>query len=77
VAAKKNAKTGTDRDSAAAAAEHGGGGAEVAGDCVQVVEYAAAIDVAKGSGWCARGFPGPGRIAGGRRCGRRGPPTRG
>src|SRR5258708_6153862 len=36
--AKKNAKTGTDRDGAAAAAEHGGDGAEVAEDHVQVVE---------------------------------------
>ena len=46
---------------------HGGDGAEVAQDSTQVVEYAAAIDVAKGPGWCAPGFRGPGRIADGRR----------
>jgi len=57
VAATKDAKTGTDRNSAAAAAEHGGG-AEVAEDRVQVVEYAAAIDVAKGSGMVCTRVPG-------------------
>src|SRR6266699_3445167 len=57
-AMKKDAKTGTDRDGAAAAAEHGGDGAEVAEDSTQVVEYAAAIDVAKGSGMVCTRVPG-------------------
>jgi len=57
-AKKKNAKTGTDRDSAGAAPEHGGDGAEVAEDRVQVVEYAAAIDVAKGFGMVCTRVPG-------------------
>src|SRR6266704_6424860 len=57
-AMKKDAKTGTDRDGAAAAAEHGGDGAEVAEDHVQVVERAAAIDVAKGSGMVCTRVPG-------------------
>ena len=43
---------------AGAAAEHGGDGAEVAEDLVQVVEYAAAIDVAKGSGMVCTRVPG-------------------
>jgi len=34
----------------------GGDGAEVAGECTQAVEYAAAIDVAKGSGMACPGF---------------------
>ena len=76
VAAKKDARTGTDRDSAGAAPEHGGDGAEVAEDRVQVVEYAAAIDVAKGSGMVCTRVPGSRRIAGGRRCGGWRPPTR-
>jgi len=58
VAAKKDAKTGTDRSSAGAAAEHGGDGAEVAEERVQVVEYAAAIDVAKGFGMVCTRVPG-------------------
>jgi transposase len=58
VTAKKDARTGTDRNSAGAAAEHGGDGAEVAEDRVQVVEYAAAIDVAKGSGMVCTRVPG-------------------
>ena len=41
-----------------AAPEHGGDGAEVAEDLVQVVEYAAAIDVAKGSGMVCTRVPG-------------------
>ena len=41
-----------------AAAEHGGDGAEVAEDRVQVVEYAAAIDVAKGFGMVCTRVPG-------------------
>jgi transposase len=43
---------------AGAAPEHGGDGAEVAEDLVQVVEYAAAIDVAKGSGMVCTRVPG-------------------
>ncbi len=57
-AKKKDAKTGTDRSSAGVAAEHGGDGAEVAEDRVQVVEYAAAIDVAKGFGMVCTRVPG-------------------
>jgi transposase len=57
-AKKKDAKTDTDGKGAGAAAEHGGDGAEVAGDLVQVVEYAAAIDVAKGSGMVCTRVPG-------------------
>jgi hypothetical protein len=56
-AKKKEAKTGTDRDSDGAA-EHGGDGAEVAEDRVQVIERAAAIDVAKGSGMVCTRVPG-------------------
>ncbi len=37
---------------------HGGDGAEVAEDCTQVVEYAAAVDVAKGSGMVCTRVPG-------------------
>jgi len=40
------------------APEHGGDGAEVAEERVQVVEYAAAIDVAKGSGMVCTRVPG-------------------
>ena len=58
MAAKKDAKTGTDRSGAGAAAEHGGDGAEVAEERVQVVEYAAAIDVAKGFGMVCTRVPG-------------------
>jgi len=43
---------------AGAPPEHGGDGAEVAEDRVQVVEYAAAIDVAKGSGMVCTRVPG-------------------
>ncbi len=57
-AKKKDAKTGTDRESASAAAEHGGDGAEVAEELVQVVERAAAIDVAKGFGMVCTRVPG-------------------
>ena len=57
-AKKKDARTGPDRTTAGAAAEHGGEGAEVAEDRVQVVEYAAAIDVAKGSGMVCTRVPG-------------------
>ena len=39
-----------------------------------MVTYAAAIDVAKGSGWCAPGCRAAGRTAGGRRCGGWRPP---
>src|SRR6516165_10076942 len=58
MAAKKDGKTGTDPEGAGAAPEHGGDGAEVAEDRVQVVEYAAAIDVAKGSGMVCTRVPG-------------------
>ena len=57
-AKKKDSKTGTDGKSAGVAAERGGDGAEVAGDRVQVVERAAAIDVAKGSGMVCTRVPG-------------------
>jgi transposase len=53
--AKAKDADGTD---AGAAAEHGGDGAEVAEDRVQVVEYAAAIDVAKGFGMVCTRVPG-------------------
>ena len=54
------AKKAKDADgtSAGAAAEHGGDGAEVAEDRVQVVERAAAIDVAKGAGRVCTRVPG-------------------
>jgi len=58
VATKKKAKADTDGKSAGAAAEHGGDGAEVAEDRVEVVERAAAIDVAKGSGMVCTRVPG-------------------
>ena len=74
-AKKKDSKTGTDGKSAGVAAERGGDGAEVAEDRVQVVERAAAIDVAKGSGMVCTRVPGSGRTAGGRRCGGWGPPA--
>lgn len=54
-AGKKNANDGAPDG---AVAEHGGDGAEVAEDRVQVVEYAAAIDVAKGSGMVCTRVPG-------------------
>jgi len=57
-AKKKDTKTGTDRDGAGVAPEHGDDGAEVAEDRVQVVEHAAAIDVAKGSGMVCTRVPG-------------------
>ena len=57
-AKKKDSKTGTDGKSAGVAAERGGDGAEVAEDRVQVVERAAAIDVAKGSGMVCTRVPG-------------------
>ena len=57
--AKKKAKEkDADGKSAGAVAEHGGDGAEVAEDRVQVVEYAAAIDVAKGFGMVCTRVPG-------------------
>jgi transposase len=58
VDAKKKAKADTDGTSTGAAAEHGGDGAEVAEDRVEVVERAAAIDVAKGSGMVCTRVPG-------------------
>ena len=54
-AGKKNANDGA---ADGAVAEHGGDGAEVAEDRVQVVEYAAAIDVAKGFGMVCTRVPG-------------------
>jgi transposase len=57
-ARKKDAKTHTDGKSPGPAAGHGGDGAEVAEDPVQVVEYAAAIDVAKGFGMVCTRVPG-------------------
>jgi len=58
MAAKKKATADTDGKSTGAAAEHGGDGAEVAEDRVEVVERAAAIDVAKGSGMVCTRVPG-------------------
>ena len=57
-ARKKAEAKDADGKSAGAAAEHGGDGAEVAEDRVQVVEYAAAIDVAKGFGMVCTRVPG-------------------
>src|SRR5437764_758754 len=54
-AGKKNANDGAPGGAVGA---HGGDGAEVAEDRVQVVEYAAAIDVAKGSGMVCTRVPG-------------------
>ena len=57
--AKKKAKEkDADGKSAGTVAEHGSDGAEVAEDRVQVVEYAAAIDVAKGFGMVCTRVPG-------------------
>jgi len=55
---KKDSKTGADASGAGVEAEHGGDGAEVAEDRVQVVERAAAIDVAKGFGMVCTRVPG-------------------
>lgn len=57
MAAKKKAMAATDGESAGAV-EHGGDGAEVVEDRVEVVERAAAIDVAKGSGMVCTRVPG-------------------
>ncbi len=54
----------------------GDDGAEVAEDSTQVVEYAAAIDVAKGFGMVCTRVPGSRPIAGGRRSGGWRPPFR-
>ena len=54
---------------------HGGDGAEVAEELTQVVAYAAAIDVAKGSGMVCTRVPGSRPTAGGRRCGGWRPPA--
>ena len=68
------ARDGAGRGQEAAVGPGGGDGAEVAGERVEVVMYAAAVDVAKGSGmgreWCAPGCRAAGPAAGGRRCGR-------
>ncbi len=58
-AGKKNAKEKNAGEGARGAVPvHGGEGAEVAEERVQVVEYAAAIDVAKGSGMVCTRVPG-------------------
>jgi hypothetical protein len=54
----------------------GDDGAEVAEDRVQVVTYAAAVDVAKRSEMVCTGLLAPARIADGRRYGGWGPPSR-
>ena len=54
----KDVAAGADGKDAGAAAGHGGDGAEVAEERVQVVERAAAIDVAKGSGMVCTRVPG-------------------
>jgi hypothetical protein len=56
--ATKAREKDADGKGAGGAAEHGGDGAEVAEDRVQVVEYAAAIDVAKGFGMVCTRVPG-------------------
>ena len=58
-AGKKNAKNNNAGDGARGTMPvHGGEGAEVAEESTQVVEYAAAIDVAKGSGMVCTRVPG-------------------
>jgi hypothetical protein len=53
-----NQKDGAGRESAAAAAAADGDGAEVAEEHVEVVRYAAAIDVARGPGMACTQVPG-------------------
>jgi transposase len=62
-ARKKDAGKGAAPGSPAASSQRGDDGAEVAGERVEVVVYAAAIDVAKGSGMVCTRVPGsrPGR----------------
>ena len=55
---------------------HGGDGWEVSDEVTQVVEYAAAIDVAKGFGMVCARVPGARPAGGGRRCGGWRPPLR-
>ena len=58
-AGKKNAKNNNAGDGARGTMPvHGGEGAEVAEESTQVVEYAAAIDVAKGFGMVCTRVPG-------------------
>ncbi len=57
-AGKKDTRKNAGAGVPGAVPEHGGDGAEVAGERVQVVEYAAAIDVAKGSGMVCTRVPG-------------------
>ena len=64
-----------DKADGAGVPEHGGDGAEVAEELTQVVEYAAAIDVAKGFGMVCTRVPGSRPIAGGRRSGGWRPPA--
>ena len=76
-AGKKNAKNNNAGDGARGTMPvHGGDGAEVVEDRVQVVEYAAAIDVAKGFGMVCTRVPGSRPDPGGRRCGGWRPPSR-
>src|SRR5258705_11454384 len=58
MAARKNTKKDAASGSLTASPRPGNDGAEVAGEHVQVVEYAAAIDVAKGSGMVCTRVPG-------------------
>ena len=74
-ARKKNAKKDAAPGSPAAASAPGDDGAEVAEERVEVVTYAAAIDVAKGSGMVCTRVPGAGRTASGRRYGAPRPPA--
>jgi hypothetical protein len=57
-ARKKNTSKDGGSGSPAASSQPGGGGAEVAEERVEVVRYAAAVDVAKGSGMVCTRVPG-------------------
>ena len=58
MSARKNGTRTADDTRDGAEPEHGGDGAEVAEELMQVVEYAAAIDVAKGFGMVCTRVPG-------------------
>ncbi len=58
MAARKNTKKDAASGSLTASPRPGNDGAEVAGEHVEVVTYAAAIDVAKGSGMVCTRVPG-------------------